>query len=86
MILKTKVLVYTYTAWWSGYHLINVDPCEIVRKEIYGTHTQMSIYCVYNIGCLSCKLIICMPNMYIKQLKHYTQKGKFVESGKEIIR
>ena len=23
----------------------------------------------------SCKLIICMPTVYIKQLKHYTQKG-----------
>jgi hypothetical protein len=23
----------------------------------------------------SCKLIICMPTVYIKQLKHYTQGG-----------
>ena len=32
----------------------------------------------------SCKLIICMPTVYINQLKQHTQKkGEFVEVGKE---
>jgi len=39
------------------------------------------VYCVEN-----CKLIICIPTVYIKQLKHCTQTGEFVEVGKEIIR
>ena len=34
----------------------------------------------------SCKLIICMPTVYNKQLKQYTQKEEFVKAGKEIIR
>ena len=32
----------------------------------------------------SCILIICMPIVYINQLKQHTQKGEFVEVGKEI--
>jgi hypothetical protein len=73
MLCQTSINHSMSKSWWSGYHLINVDPCEIVRKEIYGTHTQMSIYCVYNIGCLINICLHCtvakLVNTYLKCMR-----------------